>query len=74
MHEITILSRKGGTGKTTITAALTSIVKNAVFCDNDVDASDLHLILKPEVKEVHTYDSGWLVSIKEQECNNCGIS
>ena len=40
MKEITILSGKGGTGKTTITAALASVAKNAVYCDNDVDGSD----------------------------------
>ena len=73
MDEITILSGKGGTGKTTLTAALTSIAENAVFCDNDVDAANLHLILQPEVKEEHTFDSGWVVSVNEEKCNSCGI-
>lgn len=73
MDEITILSGKGGTGKTTLTAALTSIAENAVFCDNDVDAANLHLILQPEVKEEHTFDSGWVVSVNEEKCTSCGI-
>jgi len=73
MDEITILSGKGGTGKTTLTAALTSIAENAVFCDNDVDAANLHLILQPEVKEEHTFDSGWVVSVNEEKCTGCGI-
>ncbi len=73
MDEITILSGKGGTGKTTLTAALTSIAENAVFCDNDVDAANLHLILQPKVKEEHSFDSGWVVSINEEKCTGCGI-
>ena len=51
MRKMTILSGKGGTGKTTITAALAALSCNAVFADCDVDASNLHLLLKPEVKE-----------------------
>ena len=73
MDEITILSGKGGTGKTTLTAALTSIAEKAVFCDNDVDAANLHLILQPKVKEEHSFDSGWVVSINEEKCTSCRI-
>ncbi len=51
MKEITILSGKGGTGKTSITAAIASISPDTVFCDNDVDAPDLHLILKPGIRQ-----------------------
>ena len=73
MDEITVLSGKGGTGKTTLTSALTSLAENAVFCDNDVDASNLHLILQPEVKQSHSFDSGWLVSVDVEKCTGCGI-
>jgi MinD superfamily P-loop ATPase len=55
MQEITILSGKGGAGKTSVAAAIASLAKNAVFCDNDVDAADLHLIFHPEVKEEHEF-------------------
>ncbi len=71
MKEITILSGKGGTGKTSITAALASIAKDAVFCDNDVDASDLHLLLQPTIKETHTFASGWDVEINSELCMSC---
>ncbi len=47
MKELVILSGKGGTGKTSITAAFASLATNMVLCDADVDASDLHLILEP---------------------------
>ena len=73
MKEITILSGKGGTGKTSIAAAIASIVSNAVFCDNDVDAADLHLILHPTLKEEYTFSGGWTASINESSCIDCGI-
>jgi MinD superfamily P-loop ATPase len=73
MKEITILSGKGGAGKTTVAAAIASLAPNAVFCDNDVDAADLHLIFKPEVKETHKYDSGSLAVINQKTCTNCGL-
>lgn len=73
MKEITILSGKGGTGKTSITAALASLAIDAVFCDNDVDAADLHLILKPTIREEHTYAGGRTAIIDDSSCTNCGI-
>ncbi len=73
MKEITILSGKGGAGKTTVAAALASVAKNAVFCDNDVDAADLHLIFNPEIKETYTFDSGSKAKINPDECTNCGL-
>jgi len=73
MIEITILSGKGGTGKTTISAALASIAENAVYCDNDVDASDLHLIFKPEVNEINSFASGWDVHIDNDKCSECQL-
>lgn len=73
MKEITIISGKGGTGKTSITAAIASIVSDAVFCDNDVDAADLHLILHPTIKEEYTFSGGWTASIDESSCIDCGI-
>lgn len=73
MKEITILSGKGGAGKTTVTAALASLATNAVFCDNDVDAADLHLIFKPEILETHKFSSGSIATINQDACTNCGL-
>lgn len=72
MKEITILSGKGGTGKTTITAALSAIAHEVVLCDNDVDAADLHLILHPEIQEKHTFEGAWVAKIDEDKCTGCG--
>jgi len=73
MKEITILSGKGGAGKTSVAAAIASLAKNAVFCDNDVDAADLHLIFNPEIKEQYSFDSGTIASINSEMCIDCGL-
>lgn len=73
MIEITILSGKGGTGKTGLTAALASVAENTVFADIDVDAPDLHLILQPEVKESHVFQGAQIASINSEICTNCGL-
>ncbi len=73
MKEITILSGKGGAGKTSIAAGLVSLAKNAVFCDSDVDAADLHLILHPDVKETHRFNSGNKAIIDPEKCIDCNI-
>ncbi len=73
MKEIVVLSGKGGTGKTSITAALASVAENAVFCDNDVDAADLHLIFSPKVKESNVFLGAWLAEIDPEKCTGCGI-
>jgi len=49
MKEIVIISGKGGTGKTSITASFAYLAGNDVLvADCDVDAADLHLLLKPD--------------------------
>lgn len=73
MKEITILSGKGGAGKTSVAAALASVAENVVFCDNDVDAADLHLIFNPEILETYTFDSGSKAVINIEDCMNCGL-
>lgn len=73
MKELTILSGKGGTGKTSVTAALASLAGKVVYCDNDVDAPDLHLIFNPEIKTENIFPGAWVASIDQELCNNCGI-
>ena len=72
MKQLTVISGKGGTGKTTLTAAFAALEADAVLADCDVDAADLHLILKPEVKETLEF-SGLKVARKDDEkCTSCG--
>ena len=72
MKELIVISGKGGTGKTSITASLAVLAKNAVIADCDVDAADLHLILEPTIKQRHDFVGGKLAAIIDHRCNQCG--
>jgi MinD superfamily P-loop ATPase len=73
MKELVVLSGKGGTGKTTIVGSFAALAKNKVLCDCDVDAADLHLLLKPQIKETHEFRSGQAAIIDEKLCTRCGL-
>jgi MinD superfamily P-loop ATPase len=73
MKEIVVLSGKGGTGKTSIVASFASLAQSKVLADCDVDAADLHLLLKPEVKEEKEFWSGQVAFIDEEKCTECGL-
>lgn len=73
MKQITILSGKGGTGKTTVTASFAALSRNAVFADCDVDASNLHLLLNPEVEETIEFTGLKLAVIDPSKCIQCGL-
>ena len=73
LPEIVVLSGKGGTGKTSITAAFAALAGNAVFVDCDVDAADLHLILSPEKTHTEKFPSGSKAVIDSECCTSCGI-
>jgi len=70
--EITIISGKGGTGKTTVTASLAQLARNKILADNDVDAADLHLLLTPTVREAHDFAGGTKAEIEADKCVGCG--
>jgi MinD superfamily P-loop ATPase len=71
MKQLTVISGKGGTGKTSITAAFASLANNAVFADCDVDAADLHLILKPDVKKTIGFHGLKIASVNKETCTYC---
>lgn len=73
MREIVIISGKGGTGKTTLTAAFCALAQDAVFCDADVDAADLHLLLQPQIQEQHDFIGGAKAEIQPERCTACGL-
>lgn len=73
MKEIVIISGKGGTGKTSLTASFALMANNAVLADCDVDAADLHLILTPTVKEHHDFWSGKEAVVNPNMCRPRGI-
>lgn len=73
MKELVIISGKGGTGKTSLTASFAVLADNAVIADCDVDAADLHLILAPQVRERHDFYSGHEAIINQDYCARCGL-
>jgi MinD superfamily P-loop ATPase len=72
MKELVILSGKGGTGKTSLTAAFAAISRNTVLCDADVDAADLHLLMAPEIKQKTDFKGGGIAVIRKEDCTECG--
>jgi len=73
MKEIVIISGKGGTGKTSLTASFAALAHNAVLADCDVDAADLHLVLDPEIVQTQKFISGHEAVIQPEKCINCGL-
>lgn len=72
MKELVIVSGKGGTGKTSLTACFAALAESRVTADCDVDAADLHLILDPEVKHEDNFTGGFCAEIKKDTCTECG--
>jgi len=72
MKQLAVISGKGGTGKTTIVAAFASLAQDAVMADCDVDAADLHLILKPELKSRMDFTGLKVASVDPDMCEKCG--
>ena len=72
MKQILVISGKGGTGKTVLTASFAVLSKNKVMVDCDVDAADLHLLLHPIVVEENEFRSGKTAKIYSRLCSQCG--
>jgi MinD superfamily P-loop ATPase len=70
--ELVVISGKGGTGKTSLTACFIALAKSTVIADCDVDAADLHLILTPKIKERGLFSGGTEVNINQDKCTQCG--
>ncbi|MDY6910897.1 MAG: ATP-binding protein [Chloroflexota bacterium] len=73
MKEVVVLSGKGGTGKTSIVGSFAALAQNKVLCDCDVDAADLHLLLRPQSSEKCEFRSGQTAFIDEQKCSRCWL-
>lgn len=73
MKELVVISGKGGTGKTSLVAALASLNENMVLADCDVDAADLHLILQPDIQEQGEFVGGKVARIDPEKCTECGM-
>ena len=73
VDEIAVLSGKGGTGKTTITAAFAALAQDKVLADCDVDAPDLHILLRPNIINSNEFISSSVAYIDPALCSYCGL-
>ena len=76
MKQLVILSGKGGTGKTSVAAALAHLASQdlpVVLADADVDAANLELVLAPTKLEEHVFMGGQIAVIDPDKCTLCGI-
>jgi len=72
MKTLTVVSGKGGTGKTSILACFAHLARDKVLADCDVDAADLHLLLHPRIKKFFQFKGGKLAVIDKKKCTQCG--
>ncbi len=73
MKEIVVISGKGGTGKTSLTASFAVLGgADLVVADCDVDAADMHLLLEPDFGQAEAFHSGELAVIDQDLCSGCG--
>lgn len=71
--EIAIISGKGGTGKSSISAAFATLNGDVVLADCDVDAANLYLLFNPTHEEEIVYIAGHKAVINYDLCTSCGI-
>jgi MinD superfamily P-loop ATPase len=78
MKQLVILSGKGGTGKTSLTAAFAHLASQdghadqVILADADVDAANLELVLRPRLVEELDFKGGQVAVIDQEACASCG--
>jgi len=78
MKQLIVLSGKGGTGKTSVTAAFahlaaqSNFANQVVLADADVDAANLELVLQPRLLEQEDFKGGKVAVINQDTCSACG--
>ncbi len=70
--EIVVISGKGGTGKTSLTASFAALAKDNVIADCDVDAPDLYLVSEPRLLQKEEFVAGKSAHIQTELCIGCG--
>ena len=72
MKQLVILSGKGGTGKTSITASLGALTAECVMADCDVDAADLHILTDADGRHSEPFSDQVLARVVSDRCTRCG--
>lgn len=73
MKRLLVLSGKGGTGKTTVASYLIDRLEAKAYCDCDVDAPNLHLVVGCDEDEpiVSTFYGSAKASVDDEKCTGC---
>ncbi|NHB69729.1 4Fe-4S binding protein [Perlabentimonas gracilis] len=71
--EVAIISGKGGTGKSSISAAFATLSEQVLLADCDVDAANLYIIFNPTHSEEQVYIAGQTAVINYDKCIHCGL-
>ncbi len=72
IDEIVVISGKGGTGKTTLTASLIPYFEEGVVGDCDVDAPDLNILFDTQVGSERDFIGLQKAFLDKNSCINCG--
>jgi MinD superfamily P-loop ATPase len=78
VKQLVVLSGKGGTGKTSVTAAFAHLASQGdapiplVLADADVDAANLELVLDPQMEMQTNFWGGQVAQIDPRLCGGCG--
>ncbi|MGQ9524120.1 MAG: ATP-binding protein [Armatimonadota bacterium] len=72
MKEVVVISGKGGTGKTTVAASSAVLAGRCVVADTDVDAPNLHLLLRPKIEQDEEVVCGKVAVRSHDVCQLCG--
>jgi len=70
--ELVVLSGKGGTGKTTISTALSELARNVMRVDCDVEASNFYMYYKGRDLEKEDFYGGKIAILDKEKCIQCG--
>lgn len=73
MKQIVFISGKGGTGKSTLVSSLSILVQDKMLADCDVDAPNLHILLKGEVLKKDDFFGAKEAVIDSSACIRCGL-
>jgi len=73
LKKITVISGKGGTGKTTVVSNLAALADNLVLADCDVDAPNMYLLLQPAIVDDRVFKSAKIAIKDQNRCISCGI-
>ena len=69
---ISVLSGKGGTGKTTIAVGIADTIKGSIKIDCDVDAANMYMFYKGIQISCEEFFSGEKAYIDISKCIKCG--